>query len=795
MDKQELKGKTLLVLNTGSIKKKFIIQKLKKLGLTLIVLHKEQNWADPYVDHWIISDSSNHEDSILNIKKFLKAHPKINLDGVMTFWEDDVLLTSKIVDQFNLVGIPYSIAKNVRNKYLFREFCSQNGIPAPRHHIIRSQKDVNHVLETYKFPLVVKPAFGSSSAYVVKVDTKEELFTTVEYIKKNISTDIESALSDGTEILVEEYIDGDEVDIDILIQNGKIKFYSIADNYNKSKDEFFVDSGQAIPSGLPEEDQSQLLAIAEETLEKLGIQNGCIHFEAKSTKNGPVPIEVNLRMGGDYVYSYTKGAWSVDLIEYTAKIALGIYIKLEKEDNPKKYIVGWDLHPDSSGILVKLDINKELHEKKYLEEIHLYKEIGDPVLLPPEGYESLGWITISGDNILDAQDNLKEALSFIEYEVVKYDEESSLGKTARKNRLSAAVLNKKILMGAAKIEKFRHARSGENKNFHIGILQGIHNNISDVYVKSQKTIEQILKERGYTVTFFDFNNPSKAFSELQKSDVDLVFNAHEGMDSYGLFRPQIAAMLEMLEIPFTGSSSLTLALCQDKIRMKKLFAYHNIPTPKWDYAYYLDDKIDDELKYPLIIKPGNTDNSFSVTSESVVKNKTQLQKQLKKIISDLGRPALIEEYIEGDEYDITILGNKQNIQVLPLSRSIFRKKLNNKKWHIRSNDTSDENIIIQNPIKNVSIKLESLLTELALDTYNILHCYDYGRVKIRVDEEDNPYVVRVNSNPILDMKSPIVKSAKLVDMNYADLLEEIIFIAINRYKQDNPKSFIQGISR
>src|SRR3989339_225092 len=296
-----LKGKTILLVNTGSRKKRFIIQRLKKLDLNLVALNKEKNWAESYVDHWIIANTYNHDESIRAVQNFFKSNPEIKIDGVLTFWEDDVLLTAKLVDKFGFIGIPFAIAKQARNKYLFREFCKNNGINTPRHLMIRNAAELKNVCRKLKFPMVIKPAYGSSSAYVIKVNNREELRDTYHYIKKNISTESETALSDGLDIFVEEFLDGDEVDIDILLQNGKIKFYSIADNFDKSKGQFFVDSGQAMPSTLPEKNQKDLVTMAEDALEKLGIQNGCIHFEAKSTQAGPFPIEVNLRMGGDYV--------------------------------------------------------------------------------------------------------------------------------------------------------------------------------------------------------------------------------------------------------------------------------------------------------------------------------------------------------------------------------------------------------------------------------------------------------------------------------------------------------------
>jgi D-alanine-D-alanine ligase len=792
-----LQGKTILLVNTGPIKKKFILQRLKKLGVYIVVLHKEKNWADPYVDKWIIADTFSHHESISAVNAFIKGHQKIKIDGVLTFWEDDVLLTSKIVDRFNLIGIPYAIAKQARNKFLFREFCEKNGLPFPQHRLVREHRDIHKVAKELKFPVVIKPAYGADSAYVMKAVDKDELLRTYDFIKENISATSEetSSLADGIEIFVEEYIDGDEVDIDILIQNGKIKFYSIADNANKNKGQFFLDSGQSLPSGLPPKDQKALIHMAEGVLEKLGIQNGCIHFEAKSTNNGPVPIEVNLRMGGDYVYSYIKGVWGVDLIENAVKIAVGYYIDYQKPESPQKYIVGWDLYPDSSGILAELDINKDLREKKYLEEINIYKEVGDSILLPPDGYELMGWITVSGDNLLDAKDNLKEALSLISYKAVKFNHESSLGKTARADRFSAAVLNTNLILQNAKFEKVRLISLENQRNLQIGVTGSSHDgepdNMGSELQHSTESIIKTLRERGYRVRFFDFNNVSKAMSDLRRSDVDLVFNAYEQIDSHTGTKAQITAILEALGIPYTGSRSLDLGLCQDKIRFKKLLSFHNIPTPKWHYAYGLHDKISSDLRYPLIVKPGDVDNSIGITKESVVKNLKELEKQRKLIVNDLHCPALVEEYIPGDEYHVSILGNdKETVRVLPLARSIFKRMPKGyphiysyeAKWKQRKNSIYKK-ITVQCPPKNISPKLEALITEIALDTYNILHCQDYGRVGIRVDAEDNPYVIEVDPNPIFSLHNEMPRVAGLIGLSYGDLLEEIIGLAVRRYKK------------
>ncbi len=797
-----LEGGVILLVNTGSIKKRFILQRLKKLGILIVCLNREKNWAQSYVDHWILSDTTNHSESVSAVREFILANPNIKISGVLTFWEDDVLLASRITDKFNFSGTSYSVAKRIRNKFLFREFCQKNGLPSPKHAMLKSLNDVFNLPSDLNFPLVIKPAFGSSSAYVIKVESKDDLPNIYNYIKKNISANAESSLADGLEIFVEEYIVGDEVDIDIVLQNGKIKFYSISDNY-QTKEPFFIETGQSIPSGLSDKAKSDLINVAEEILEKLGVQNGIIHFEAKSTPKGPVPIEINLRMGGDEVYSFVKSAWGIDLIENAVKIAMGIYIpKINKPGIPKKYITGVYFLSDYSGIVSKLDINAELLKKNYLEEIHFFKKIGDPVLVPPEGYEYLGWITVSGFSMPDAHDNLKEALRHINYEVAKFAPESSIGKTSRKNNFSHASLNSSFLMHAAKIEKLRKISPKEQRSLNIGIACNIYeeseNAVENELMSVGKNIEKTLKDRGYKITFFNFNDIEKIFQDLKLSDVDLVFNVCERINNSSLLEPHAASLLDILQIPYTGSNPSTLSLCIDKIRVKKLLAHHKIPTPRWDYAYSMGEEIDESLRYPLIVKPANTDNSIGVTNESVVTNKDELQKQLKKVIVEIGSPALIEEYIEGDEYDVSILGSEDDdLRVLPLSRSIF-SSMPQGSWHIYTHEmkfskksVKDFGVMVQRPPKNISRRLGSLLTEIALDTYNILDCHDYGRVEIRVDKYDNPYVLELNPNPSVNIGDCLPEVARLTGMSYGDFLEDIINMAIRRYRNRPPYYHLQ----
>lgn len=786
----DMKGKKILLVNTGSQKKRFIIKKLKSLWLNIIILNKDINWAKGYSSNWILADTANHVDSINAVNNYLVTN-NTKFDWILTFWEDDVLLTSKLIDKYWTPWISFDVANKARNKFLFRKFCFENWLPTPYYKLVKNIDDIAHIVNNFTFPVVLKPSYWSSSAFVIKADNEEELLSSYKYTQEALSINIESALSDWTEILVEEYIDWDEVDIDIILQNWRIKFYSISDN-NKTKEPFFVETWQNIPSNLPKSYQEMLIDMADEVLDKLWIQNWCLHFEAKFTKNWPVPIEINLRMGWDEVYSFVKWAWKVDLIENAVKIALWTHIrKIKKNEIPYKYLAWKYFLPDCSGVLIKLDIDQKIKNKKYLEELNFFKKIWHSVFVPPEWYESIWWLTVLWNNSSDAESNLFEAVWYVNFEIAKFHHSSSIWKSNGKTKFSFSELDKDIFIWKKSLENIN--KLDETDNLHIWIARNITCDEIDLvwkeYISISKKIWKIIEKLWYKVSFFDFNNVSKVLNEIKKSDVSLMFNLCEQLNNSIEYKPHVASILDVLQIPYTWSNPFTLNLCADKISAKKVLSYHWIPTPKWDCAFMINDEIRSDLKYPLITKPWNTDNSFWVSNNSVVHNKKELMSQIDIIINELWKPALIEEYIEWDEYDVSILWNYNwKIKVLPFCRSIFTDL---PEWyaHIYPYESKwwDKNpiydrIITQCPPKKVWANLMTLIKEIAIDAYNILGCNDYWRIEIKVDKNNNPYFIELNANPSLSEDWLLYSSAKAGWLSYMSLLEEIIFLSIERNK-------------
>lgn len=762
-----LAGKRILLVNTGSLKKKFIPERLHELGLHVIALNKEKNWARPYVDEWILADTANHQESLQAVQNYVAEHPKNFFEGVLTFWEDDVLLVSKIVDKYNLIGIPYSVSKGIRNKFMFRKFCKENSLPYPKNILVKSEKDLKEVEKKFSFPLVIKPAYGSSSAYVIKIENLDELKDAFTYVKKALSTEVESALADGSDIIVEEYIDGDEVDIDILVQNGRIKFISISDN-DKAEEPFFIETGFSIPSGLPEDDKEALMKMADETIEKIKIQSACLHYEAKMTKNGPVPIELNLRLGGDEVYSFIKNAWHVDMIENAAKIALGIYLEtIEKPEEPYVYLAGHDLLADHSGIISYLEIDPEIRKKKYISEIGIFKKIGDPILAPPEGFEYLGWVTVKGDNPIDAEDNLEEALDLIEYDIARFHGASLIGRTERKNNLALATMRKDILYKAAKIEQIRRTKTENVKDLKIGILSKQKAKES-VKGKTDEAdyIASVLEKNGYKVSLFHLtNNFPKIYTEIQKANVNIIINMASSEKTRD-GKPYATLLLDLLETPFTGPSTSTAAIINDQFITRKLLQFHEIAVPDWEFVYSANDLFELDLAYPLWLSKADVHKGVS-PEKIMISHKKDLLKKTIAITSDFKSPACLEEYIEGETYLVPIIGNShEDLQALPIA--------------LQKQEKNGINITLP---KKIEPKLNTLITEIAFDAYAIVDCTDFALVEITLDRDQNPLVTGINPSPSLSKGEELEQIAKKAEIPFIEIIEKILITTIKEYQQ------------
>jgi len=286
-----------------------------------------------------------------------------------------------------------------------------------------------------------------------------------------------------------------------------------------------------------------------------------------------------------------------------------------------------------------------------------------------------------------------------------------------------------------------------------------------------------IESRGFKVK--RIGNVSHLLEKIDNLGVDIVFNISEGL--HGRNREsQVPIVLEMAGIPFVGADALTLGLTLDKVMAKKIFIAEGIPTPKFFEIKTIDTLVNtDHLKFPLIVKPRFEGSSKGLSDNSRVKNKKELKKQVEYIVTTYKQPALIEEFISGQEFTVAIVGN-DHPEVMPAVQIKIdgRLKLNDKFYtfaRIRSNRL--EYICPA----HIDQDLEKRISELALKTYNAVECRDFGRVDFRVDNEGKPYVLEINPLPSLSTGDVFMVVAKAIGISYQEMIGKILNSALERY--------------
>ena len=304
---------------------------------------------------------------------------------------------------------------------------------------------------------------------------------------------------------------------------------------------------------------------------------------------------------------------------------------------------------------------------------------------------------------------------------------------------------------------------------------------------SAETINAIvaaIRKKGHQVEAIDVEYP-RLFSYFRENTVDMVFNIAEGQS--GRFREsEVPAILDYLNIPYTGSDTFSLALALNKALTKKILKAENIPTPDFQVFLKGTEELNPELKFPLIVKPNCEGSAKGISKKNVVDNPQDLFKMVKEIRDTYHQEVLVEEFIDGKELTVGILENGKT-KVLPILEIDFSGCKNSGEyfysWKMKEYQGDKDQGLV--PVFHCPARLdketEERVKEVALKTHRAVGCLDISRTDIRLDKFNTPYVLEINPLPGLDPKEsnfPIMAYAD--GMQYEDLIEAIILSASER---------------
>ncbi len=289
-----------------------------------------------------------------------------------------------------------------------------------------------------------------------------------------------------------------------------------------------------------------------------------------------------------------------------------------------------------------------------------------------------------------------------------------------------------------------------------------------------------LEELGYEVVRVPLLPPVRqARDTLKALDTDLVFNLFEGFDTRPRTEATMASIISGLGFQYTGCPSTALALGLDKVKAKDLMRAHGIPTP--DYQRLTPATVSDfRLRFPCIVKPSGQDASHGLSANSVVENEAALARQVTLVSAAFGGDALVEEFIDGREFNVTVMGHRE-VSVLPISEIVFnlpagvpRVLTYAAKWE---EETFYYNRTTVTCPAEIDDELSTLLLRTAVDVFKLVVKRGYARVDMRLDSQGTAYVLEANPNPDITPGSGAARQAEAAGMTYTEFIGRLVSMA------------------
>jgi biotin carboxylase len=427
-----LRDRRILIV-TGLYEGKLpIYQRAHELGIKLVMLDGPDHWSKKYVASGLFESfiEVDWKDTDTYLDRALDAirESGLTFDGVATFNEFATVLTAQIAHALGLPGNPIGSVIAARNKYETRQACVKAGLPTPRYVRITSWDDLVYAASTVGFPAVLKPVAGAASVDAYCVEDLAALLNRYQQINNTrfngpqrdiLNTNGEYmkdfAWLNGPEMILEEYLDGDEFDIDCLLSRGKLVFSSVT---GEDPQPHMIETGACLPAHYPKDKQDELITLACAVLAALNFTDGVFHVEAKYTSHGPRLLEVNARLGGGTVYPMIKHVWGIDLVEHYLLTCIGISLPSSKARTPRTHLMIRELIVPYSGTVLRDDFLKHLENDPRVAWCVNHVKTGQYLCGPDRGVpESLGEIAVQGATHEEAQRALQNILETIELPV------------------------------------------------------------------------------------------------------------------------------------------------------------------------------------------------------------------------------------------------------------------------------------------------------------------------------------------------------------------------------------------
>jgi D-alanine-D-alanine ligase len=301
--------------------------------------------------------------------------------------------------------------------------------------------------------------------------------------------------------------------------------------------------------------------------------------------------------------------------------------------------------------------------------------------------------------------------------------------------------------------------------------------------KMEYDVIETLREQGHEVFVVGVHDDLVPIRQTLRSfKPQIVFNLMEAFHGVTTFDQNVVSYLELLKAPYTGCNPRGLILARDKALSKKLLAYHRIPVPEFSVIRRGQKAaLTRKLRFPVIVKSLFFEASVGISQASVVENEEQLGRRVQFIHDSLGTAAIVEQFIDGRELYVGVIGNER-LQVFPVWEMSFAKMPENR-WKIATERVKwstkyQEKHGIMTDVAELTDVGRERVQHLAKRVYRALDLNGYARVDMRMGEDGRVYVLEANPNPNLAYGEDFAESGERADVSYERLLERIVTLGL-----------------
>jgi biotin carboxylase len=358
-----IEGRTLAVISAGYWGKRRSYVRLAELGARLVVIDEPGHWSASLVEDgiavaWLPAAVTGDPDVDAAAIVDVLDEARIRPDGIVTFWEISIAVAARVAARLGLPGNPPDSVDAARSKVRTRELSTSLGLPTPKARRVRSLDELFAASDYVGFPAVVKPEFGASAVGCIRVDDVESLPHVYSKVRDVVAIDDMSFFRAGNDLLLEQYLDGVEFDVDLVMHEGACVFSSVSQNW-PTVEPSFQETGLHCPPDHSRREVDRLVDLSIDTAQRFGLHRGVLHIEGKCTSRGPRVVEVNARMGGGRVAEIVRDVWGVDLVEATARAALGLAPNVKPSRKPRCTALNIMLASPRTGRLASLPLPTE----------------------------------------------------------------------------------------------------------------------------------------------------------------------------------------------------------------------------------------------------------------------------------------------------------------------------------------------------------------------------------------------------------------------------------------------------